>query len=337
MQQLASAALKSQRPPLALMGWMETVHENNEESYQASSQRQLSTSSRAGASFVSTIGSSSKQTPISRARSVNLHDQGSTRQLLPSEVLTRLRHSDDDKETKSQQWDVAHEFQTLIQTRRTGSHLLPRDENVRDASFWNDALERAVRCAIQAPNHKRTEPVTFKRMVAPSERTHRLSEIAYETHLRKKLESLPKDIADCDRSLIQQSLNKKRQRWDQVPAFLIALVTSTTSFLDVEPDDRRDPYAPLPFQPLTSDRELEDYATACAAVENCLLSLHAEHISTKWVTGPVIQTPAFRELIEATASDRVVALIMVGEAADDKPSQTRRMRRAFHGDLLVDL
>jgi hypothetical protein len=43
-----------------------------------------------------------------------------------------------------------------------------------------------------------------------------------------------------------------------------------------------------------------------------LLSLHAEQIASKWATGPVIQTPAFRQLVGATPYDRIVALVMIG-------------------------
>ena len=100
------------------------------------------------------------------------------------------------------------------------------------------------------------------------------------------------------------------------------------------------------------------YAAACAAVQNVLLSLHAEHIASKWATGPVIETPAFRELINADPTDRIVALIMIGPApqlptmgggedlwltstsqsGQDQRLQHRRQRsRSIQGDLLVDL
>jgi nitroreductase len=79
-------------------------------------------------------------------------------------------------------------------------------------------------------------------------------------------------------------------------------------------------------------------------VQNALLSLHAEGIGSKWATGPVIQTPAFRELVQAQATDRVAALIMVGgstEFASDRERQgtevRRHRRRSLRGDLVVDL
>jgi hypothetical protein len=45
-----------------------------------------------------------------------------------------------------------------------------------------------------------------------------------------------------------------------------------------------------------------------------LLSLSAEGIGTKWATGPVVKTPAFRSLFQLQNTHRVVGLIMVGGA-----------------------
>lgn len=86
------------------------------------------------------------------------------------------------------------------------------------------------------------------------------------------------------------------------------------------------------------------YAAASAAVQNVLLSLHAEGIGSKWATGPVIRTPAFRQLIQALPTDRIAALIMLGgstEFVSEREAQItaarRGRRRSIHGDLVVDL
>jgi nitroreductase len=175
-------------------------------------------------------------------------------------------------------------------------------------------------------------------MIAPSERTCQLSEIAYQTTLKKKLGSLSHGAPEDERIAIQESVAKKRQKWDQIPAFLVTLVASEHKLVSEATTASMDPYEPIAFQPPTSERELEDYATACASVQNCLLSLHAENIASKWVTGEVIATPAFRKLVKAKENDRVVALIMVGEEDEQaKKTHPRRMRRHIHGDVLVDL
>lgn len=77
-----------------------------------------------------------------------------------------------------------------------------------------------------------------------------------------------------------------------------------------------------------------------------LLSLHAEGIGSKWATGPVIRTQAFRDLVQAEPTDRVAALIMIGgknstQFSSERERQItkvrRNRRRTIEGDLLTDL
>ena len=77
-----------------------------------------------------------------------------------------------------------------------------------------------------------------------------------------------------------------------------------------------------------------------------MLSLHSEGIGSKWATGPVIQTKAFRELIKADPTDRIAGLIMVGgtdstqfqnEREEMITKSRRHRRRSLHGDMLQDL
>jgi hypothetical protein len=66
-----------------------------------------------------------------------------------------------------------------------------------------------------------------------------------------------------------------------------------------------------------------------------LLSLHAEDIGTKWATGPVTKTRAFRELVGAKATDRVVSMTMVGYQGQRRPREP--IRRRATDDLVQDL
>jgi nitroreductase len=90
-----------------------------------------------------------------------------------------------------------------------------------------------------------------------------------------------------------------------------------------------------------TERDLEDYAAASSAVQNVLLSLHSEHIASKWVTGPVIRTPFFRELVrelvQVSPHDRIESSLIIGYADESKRLHQRRRRRPLHGDVLVDL
>jgi hypothetical protein len=89
-------------------------------------------------------------------------------------------------------------------------------------------------------------------------------------------------------------------------------------------------YDPLEYQPPGTNRELEDYASCCAAVQNVLLSLHSEGIASKWATGDVVQTPAFRSLLELPDDERVVALIQVGWPPESAAAKSARSVSSYH-------
>ncbi len=101
----------------------------------------------------------------------------------------------------------------------------------------------------------------------------------------------------------------------------------------IHPDG--DIFKELPHVAPRTVRQLEDYAAACASIQNLLLSLHSEGLGSKWATGPVIRTRAFRDLIGCEEDDMVVGLIMVGW-----PKRVPRMprrRRDLEGDILKDV
>jgi nitroreductase len=255
--------------------------------------------------------------------------------------------------SRSAQTDLSVSFQNLLQTRRTTSQFRSASEALKNntgavhqhgespplltSAEYKAALDRAVAAGRAAPNHKRTEPFTFKRLLGPSPSTEKLADIAGHVHLQNQRDKLQGASEDA---LLAES-QRKRDKWIQIPAFLVTLVSSAQpkEGRDEEQLNDNSPYVPLPYIPPATERELEDYAAACAATQNILLSLHAEEISTKWATGPVVRTPAFRELIHAQPSDRVVALIMIGQTATTAAKQQyrRRHRRALYGDVLQDL
>jgi hypothetical protein len=76
-----------------------------------------------------------------------------------------------------------------------------------------------------------------------------------------------------------------------------------------------------------------------------MLSLHAEGVATKWATGPVIHTIAFRQLVQAEPKDRVAGLVMIGgwnsaelsEKEETMAKVRRHRRRKLYGDVLTDL
>lgn len=188
-------------------------------------------------------------------------------------------------------------------SRRTVSVFEPNAPNIKES------LDRAILCGMHAPNHHKTEPFTFKRIMSPSDATERLAEVAYHVKLRKNPDS------ENNQSLA----DRKRHKWGQIPGFLVALVEGQplqeefgSSSSSSSSTTAIDPYEPLPLVVPRTERQLENYAATCAAVQNVMLSLHAEGVGSKWATGPVIRTSAFRSLVKAQPDEMVVGLVMVG-------------------------
>jgi hypothetical protein len=99
------------------------------------------------------------------------------------------------------------------------------------------------------------------------------------------------------------------------------------------------------YQSKNNTSLLGKYASASAAIQNVLLSLHAESIATKWATGPILYTPAFRQLMDSQPTDRIVGLIMIGgqnsailvDPREEQITNARRCRRRkLYGDVLID-
>ena len=132
---------------------------------------------------------------------------------------------------------------------------------------------------------------------------------------------------------------RKRDRWRSIPAFLVASVGGMPDQIPPEAlalhEEEDSEYAQLPFVPPQTELQLENYAASCAATQNVLLSLHSEHLGSKWATGPVIRTKAFRDVVQLRNDELMVGLIMVG--VPKRVPRSPRKRRALEGDVLKDL
>jgi nitroreductase len=348
MQQFVAAARTQSRPPLALLG-IASDEDSRIHPSAASTGRQTpplvrrySNDSRRSSSLSDKMISFPPTSPI-RSSTSSLYRTASVSVDQQSRLLSGTAVDEEEQTTSLDMSSTTLSlkynpvvFQNLLQTRRSCSRFASRQEDIfaRDKSYWKDALDRAVTCGLTAPNHKRTEPFRFKRMLSPSQSTTRLAEIAYQVTLRRTATT----AEDAER---EEEAARKRDKWSKIPAFLVTMVESSQDLSAVSSSEASaagSAYDRLPFVPPQTERELEDYAAACAAVQNILLSLHAEHIASKWVTGSVIQTAAFRELVQADPHYRVVALIMLGEPHETAPHiQRRRQRRQLHRPLEVAL
>ena len=336
MQQFANAAKNQSRPPLALVGWL-----SDEDKVKKTSSYH-STSQISEIQSVSSLSTTTTTTTTPRRPSArSLHAPGfpAPQLLPPPRLISSLQSSSSNieednllqlEETQSHS-PSSIELQKLIQTRRTCSYFLKQKQSVQkdlddDPNYyWRDVLLRAAECGYTAPNHKRTEPFTFKSIVVPS-KIDELANVAYQVELRKQRNKEP--------SFALEKAEKKKQKWKSIPAYLVALVEAQQAQV---PETISDDYEEIPFVAPASERELEDYASACAAVQNVLLSVHAEDLGTKWATGPVVKTKAFRQLIEADEKERVVGLLMIGEIDENKPQRERRHRRPLQGDVFVEM
>lgn len=228
----------------------------------------------------------------------------------------------------------ANQFQHFISSRRTVSNFIlpqPTSEQSPDEQFLQEAISRGVQCAATAPNHKITEPTTFHRILTPSVASTRLSDIAYKVTFQRLSQHKLSGEEAC-----RSEAMRKREKWSNIPAFVAVTVSGMEDqTLGDTSACEGDPYKELPYVPPATIRQLEDYASACASIQNLLLSLHSEGLGAKWATGPVISTNAFRELIQCGKNDMVAGLIMVGWPKQQLPRMRRR--RGLEGDLLKDV
>jgi len=148
-----------------------------------------------------------------------------------------------------------------------------------------DCVLAALDGARWAPNHHRTEPWRFYLPGAAA--AARIVELNTELVRAKS-----GDAAAAN----------KRERWLVLPGWLVVTCQRSDN----------------------PDREREDYAACCCAVQNFALQLWAAGLGTKWSTGKVTRDPRFFAAIDADVTrEFCVGLIWFGYPAA-VPVQARR-------------
>jgi len=148
-------------------------------------------------------------------------------------------------------------------------------------------LDQALESALAAPNHRMTEPWRFVR-VGPQTRAQ-LCEI-----------SLALKAGDAE---LRQDVIDKTKRKMLNPELLVAC--------RVRGDDLQ--------------VEREDYAAIACAIQNLMLSLWAQGVSSKWSTGAVTTDPRTYEALGVDeAEQEIVGFIWVGYAVQVLPKAKRR-------------
>lgn len=149
----------------------------------------------------------------------------------------------------------------------------------------HDIVLEALRLARWAPNHRLTEPWRF----------YLLGDETAEAIARRNAELVA----------AQRGANagqKKLERWRAMPGWLA--VTAQRS------DD--------------AQREREDYAATCCAVQNFQLYLWSHGIGVKWTTGDVTRDPRFAELVGFDPeAERLVGLLWYGYPAEVPQTQRK--------------
>lgn len=151
-----------------------------------------------------------------------------------------------------------------------------------DRAVPEDALERALESGRWAPNHKLTEPWRFR--VVGKETRERLGDVAERLGAVKAAHLVDEEKA--------RMVVRARAKIVDVPALVVVSYVRT-------PDDE--------------ERDREDYASACCAVQNMQLSLWADGIGTKWSTGGLTRQDDTHEILDIDrAAEDIVAFLKIG-------------------------
>lgn len=160
-----------------------------------------------------------------------------------------------------------------------------------DREVTRAEIERLLEAAVQAPNHRMTQPWRFY-VLGPEAR--RAYGAALGARKAKRVD---------DPEAAQAVLQKTADRLADLPTMLAVSVV-----VDDNPEIRE-----------------EDYAAAFMAIENLSLAAYELGLGTHLKTGAVMDDPRARDAVGVPEGERIVATIEVGEPAatpDPKPRKT---------------
>src|SRR5690554_816789 len=155
-------------------------------------------------------------------------------------------------------------------------------------------VERAVQCALRAPNHKRTNPWRFRR-AGPQTRAELV---------RVVIEIKCEECAAKGRELKAKSVEKIQAKVGNSAELVI--VTQLRN------DD-------------DAFRSREDYGATACAIQNLMLSLWSEGVGTKWGTGKPTRHPdTYRSANIDPTHEEIVGFIWIGHPAEQPATSPRR-------------
>lgn len=158
-----------------------------------------------------------------------------------------------------------------------------------DAPVDNDDIRTLLEAAVLAPNHRMTQPWSFAVLGRLSRKEY--GRIKADLRVRK----------DGDPSTAAQLRARIEEEIEAVPAVIVVM------------------------QKLEGDahRKREDYAAVFMAIENILLVATSMGLGSKVLTGDILNAPAMRALVNAEENEQLVAVIHLGEPAEEMKPKPR--------------
>ena len=190
------------------------------------------------------------------------------------------------------------EVTEVIQNRRT---VYP--EFFSDRKVHKEQIELMLDNAKWAPTHKLTQPWFFK--VFYDEGTKTFGEFFSETY---------KKIA-APEMFSEMKYNKMKNRAEKSSAVIVACM-------------RRDEKERVP--------EVEELASANAAIQNMLLTATAYGIGVYWGTGGVTYKPKMKDFLGLKPQDQVLGVLFLGYPAEEWPRKTPRKPREYYSEWIED-
>ena len=153
----------------------------------------------------------------------------------------------------------------------------------------DDEIRTMLEGAIMAPNHKLTQPWGFVVLGRLSRRRYGEIKAAYKVRTETDAEAA----------------TAKREKIAAETAAVPAVIVVTQK---LDPD-------PL--------RMKEDYAAVYMAIQNMLLLATSMGLGSKVHTGSIMDEAPMRDLVGAPDDERIVAIIHLGEPAEEMPAKPR--------------
>lgn len=158
-----------------------------------------------------------------------------------------------------------------------------------DRPVSEEDIRTMLEAAILAPNHKMTQPWRFAV----------LGRLGRKTYGDVRAELRTRDIADAE--VAQQKREAIANETAAIPGVIVV-----SQKLEGDPHRKR-----------------EDYAAVFMAIQNILLVATSMGLGSKVHTGDILTAPGMQELVQAEDGEQIVAIIHVGEPAEEMKPKAR--------------